>query len=291
MAVWKPRISARRSALALAMAAIALPGLASADPWDGRGNGRQQRSEGERPERQQRQQAPQQAPQQAQPQRSWSPPPPSQQRAPATPPQSRNWNGGEVRTQSAPPPQGAQPGTNWTRTTRNWDNRGEPDRNRDRDQNRERDWNRDRNANRGGVNWTDVGNRDRDRDQHRDRDRYRDRDGGWRTVHNDGDGRRWDRRWRDNHRYDWRVYRSSHPSIYRLQPYYVPYRGYYYRRLSIGFFLDALFFDSRYWIDDPWYYRLPEAYGPYRWVRYYDDALLVNIYTGEVVDVIYDVFW
>jgi len=26
-------------------------------------------------------------------------------------------------------------------------------------------------------------------------------------------------------------------------------------------------------------------------VRYYDDAVLVNIYTGEVVDVIYDFFW
>ena len=31
--------------------------------------------------------------------------------------------------------------------------------------------------------------------------------------------------------------------------------------------------------------------GPYRWVRYYDDALLVDIYSGEVVDVIYDFFW
>ncbi|NCU12022.1 MAG: RcnB family protein [Sphingomonadaceae bacterium] len=61
--------------------------------------------------------------------------------------------------------------------------------------------------------------------------------------------------------------------------------------MSIGFFLDALFFGEDYWIADPAYYRLPEAYGPYRWVRYYDDAVLVNIYSGEVVDVIYDFFW
>jgi hypothetical protein len=55
--------------------------------------------------------------------------------------------------------------------------------------------------------------------------------------------------------------------------------------------LDSLFFGQNYWISDPFYYRLPEVYGPYRWVRYYDDALLVDIYSGQVVDVIYDFFW
>ena len=59
----------------------------------------------------------------------------------------------------------------------------------------------------------------------------------------------------------------------------------------MGVYLDSLFYSNRYWIGDPYYYRLPPAYGPYRWVRYYDDALLVDIYSGEVVDVIYDVFW
>ena len=34
-----------------------------------------------------------------------------------------------------------------------------------------------------------------------------------------------------------------------------------------------------------------EFYGPYRWVRYYDDAVLVDIYSGEVVDVINNFFW
>jgi Ni/Co efflux regulator RcnB len=50
-------------------------------------------------------------------------------------------------------------------------------------------------------------------------------------------------------------------------------------------------FAQSYWIADPWAYRLPDPYGPYRWVRYYDDALLVDVYTGQVVDVIYDIFW
>ncbi|HXG80207.1 MAG TPA: RcnB family protein, partial [Sphingomicrobium sp.] len=50
-------------------------------------------------------------------------------------------------------------------------------------------------------------------------------------------------------------------------------------------------YHSRYWLHDPWYYRLPPAYGPYRWVRYWNDALLVNVHTGEVVDVIHNFFW
>ena len=59
----------------------------------------------------------------------------------------------------------------------------------------------------------------------------------------------------------------------------------------VVFTLGSLFYSQRYWINDPWYYRLPPAYGDYRWVRYYDDALLVDVYSGRVVDVIYDFFW
>ena len=33
------------------------------------------------------------------------------------------------------------------------------------------------------------------------------------------------------------------------------------------------------------------THGPYRWVRYYNDALLVDIRSGQVVDVEYDIFW
>lgn len=55
--------------------------------------------------------------------------------------------------------------------------------------------------------------------------------------------------------------------------------------------LSAPLFVEDYWIDDPWTYRLPEVYGPYRWVRYYNDALLVDVDSGEVIDVIHDIFW
>lgn len=135
-------------------------------------------------------------------------------------------------------------------------------------------------------------------DQHRydrsdnDRNWQSDRHDNDRHWRNDGDDRQqWNRDWRNNNRYDWQRYRSYNRNIYHLRPYYAPYRGYSYRRLGIGFYLDPLFFGQQYWIADPWQYRLPDEYGPYRWVRYYDDAVLVNIYTGEVVDVIHDFFW
>jgi hypothetical protein len=129
---------------------------------------------------------------------------------------------------------------------------------------------------------------------HRDRD---DRDG-FSGVHDrivrHGDrvdrNHRWSRDWRRNHNYDWRSYRNRYHSLFRLGRYYDPY-GWNYRRFSIGFNLWPSYYGSSNWLNDPWQYRLPPAYGPYRWVRYYDDALLVNIYDGQVVDVIYNFFW
>jgi hypothetical protein len=136
-------------------------------------------------------------------------------------------------------------------------------------------------------------NRDQRRD-YRDRRRYRGDRGDYRRDRRQArrDHRRWNRNnWRRDRRYNWSHYRTNNRRLFRLGRYSSPYRNYSYRRLSIGFYLDNLFFGSRYWISDPWQYRLPEVYGPYRWVRYYDDVVLVDIYTGEVVDVIYDFFW
>lgn len=143
---------------------------------------------------------------------------------------------------------------------------------------------------------------DRNRDSaHGQRNDYRgDRRDGYRGDRHDArhdrndyrNHRDWNRHdWRKNKRYNWYGYRDSHRSTYRLGHYYAPYRNYRYSRLNIGIHLGSVFFSSRYWINDPWQYRLPEVYGPYRWVRYYDDVLLVDIYSGEVVDVIYDFFW
>ncbi len=166
---------------------------------------------------------------------------------------------------------------------------GTDDRSRYNDRNRNNDRDRERLSNwRGsGVDRPDP-RRDNDRNG---ANRGRDHNSSYNDRNHNRDHRNWDRKWRNDHRYDWRDYRASHRHVYRLGNYYSPYRNYNYRRLSIGIFLDNLFYSNRYWINDPYYYRLPPAYGPYRWVRYYDDALLVDIYSGEVVDVIHDFFW
>ena len=137
------------------------------------------------------------------------------------------------------------------------------------------------------------------RDGRRDNDGWQgnDRRDGSRWSDNDRydtnryDRRQWDRRWRDNSRYDWQRYRSRNRVVFDIGTYYAPYRNYSYRRFGVGSTLNSLFFGRNYWINDPWQYRLPEVYGPYRWVRYYDDVLLVDVYSGQVVDVIYDFFW
>ncbi len=114
---------------------------------------------------------------------------------------------------------------------------------------------------------------------------------GSRDTHRSGHDRRWDNNWRRDSRYNWSSHRNQHRNTYRVGRYYSPYRNYSYSRLSIGFFVDRGFYGNNYWVNDPWQYRLPEVYGPYKWVRYYDDVILVDIYTGEVVDVIHKFFW
>ncbi|MCA1748204.1 MAG: RcnB family protein [Sphingomonadales bacterium] len=106
------------------------------------------------------------------------------------------------------------------------------------------------------------------------------------------DYRDWNRSWRNDRRYDWRDHRNRYRSVYRPSVrYYAPYRGHRYSRLSIGIHLGSGFFGSRYLISDPWRYRLPPHRGYLRWIRYYDDVLLVDTRSGYVVDVIYDFFW
>lgn len=102
----------------------------------------------------------------------------------------------------------------------------------------------------------------------------------------------WDSGWRRDRRYDWHSYRSQNRDVFRIGHYYSPFRSYYYRPLSIGYVFDnPLFYGQRYWLTNPWLYRLPSVHGPYRWVRYYDDVLLVDINRGHVDDVVYNFFW
>ncbi|HUJ04164.1 MAG TPA: RcnB family protein [Rhizomicrobium sp.] len=72
-------------------------------------------------------------------------------------------------------------------------------------------------------------------------------------------------------------------------PYHRP-DGWYYRRWVFGMVLPTLFWTQNYWIDDYWDYDLPDPPYGYVWVRYGDDALLVNVRTGYVLQAEYDLF-
>lgn len=154
------------------------------------------------------------------------------------------------------------------------------------------------NDGRPGGSWEGRDRRPDERFDRKDRRPIRgyDRNDGWRNPGRDrqnwNDRRNWSRGWRTDNRYDWNRYRQTNRNVYRLPRYYPP-SGYHYgyQRFSVGLTVGSMLYGSSYWINDPYSYRLPPAYGPYRWVRYYNDALLVDLETGEVVDTVYDLFW
>lgn len=143
---------------------------------------------------------------------------------------------------------------------------------------------------------------DRRRDDDRRGDRYgdrwndhdRNRDPRW----NNGD--RWggsDYRWRDDRdwsrpRYDRRhyppVYRA--PGRYRVAPYYPP-RGWYDHSWGYGDLLPRGWLGLDYVITDWWAYGLPMPPIGYEWIRVGDDAVLVDTFTGRVVQVAPSLFW
>jgi Ni/Co efflux regulator RcnB len=117
----------------------------------------------------------------------------------------------------------------------------------------------------------------------------RERDIG-RTLRNRIATEGWRREWREDRRFDWRRQRDWDRDRFRVGFYHDPF-GWNYRRWHVGRTLHPRYLSNRFWINDPFHYRLPPVYGPYRWVRYWDDALLVDLRTGRVVDVIHNFFW
>ncbi len=101
---------------------------------------------------------------------------------------------------------------------------------------------------------------------------------------------RWSTSWKNNNKYDWHGWRKKHRSLFHLGFYFDPF-GWGYQPYSIGWRLWPSYYSSRYWINNPYQYRLPYAPPGYQWVRYWNDAILVDTWTGEVVDVLYNFFW
>jgi len=79
------------------------------------------------------------------------------------------------------------------------------------------------------------------------------------------------------------------PRHYHWQSYNQP-RGYYYRRWVFGQIFPRMFWAQDYWLSDYWMFDLPVPPYGYVWVRYGDDALLINKRTGVVLQVVYGLF-
>jgi Nickel/cobalt transporter regulator len=76
----------------------------------------------------------------------------------------------------------------------------------------------------------------------------------------------------------------------RTAPFVYP-RGWGYQRWAVGAFLPPVFLVRDYWYPDWDLIGLPPPPPDYQWVRYGPDLLLVDLTTGEVIDVVYDVFY
>jgi len=113
------------------------------------------------------------------------------------------------------------------------------------------------------------------------RGRYGDRD--WRG----GDrGRNAERR--DWGRGDWSSWRQQNRSLYARGDWRAPFD---YQSFRPGARIGAGYYGSRYVINDPGRYHLPPARGYSRWVRHYNDVILVDQRRGVVVDVIRNFYW
>ena len=90
----------------------------------------------------------------------------------------------------------------------------------------------------------------------------------------------------DRHFYERNIHASRH---YHWRSYHRPY-GWYYRRWVFGQIFPSIFWARDYWLIDYWMFDLPIPPYGYVWVRYGDDALLIDRQTGQILQVVYDIF-
>jgi Ni/Co efflux regulator RcnB len=76
-----------------------------------------------------------------------------------------------------------------------------------------------------------------------------------------------------------------HADIYR-PPY-----GYYVRPRNAGEFLPRTWFVQSYWLTDFIDFGLPYPPPGFTWVRVGPDAIMIDQYTGRIVQVVHSVFW
>lgn len=172
------------------------------------------------------------------------------------------------------------------------------------DRNEAREWRRYNNgqtlrdAGQAGRQWSDGQRGDGRRDGYDRRDNDR-RDGDRRDNDRRWDGRRdGDRRWDgrgprgDHPRWERNRYPHSYQSQrrFRLGAYYPP-SGFSLQLWNYGDYLPRAWYSDNYRLTDWWNYDLPMPPPGFDWVRVGPDALLIDTFTGEVVQVVRYLFW
>ncbi|MGL5837300.1 MAG: RcnB family protein [Sphingorhabdus sp.] len=117
--------------------------------------------------------------------------------------------------------------------------------------------------------------------EYRDAQRYGDRDD---VREERGEYRDAKREYRE----DWRDYRQSNRDAFRATRFSAPFR---YRSFNNGVGIGRSYYAPRYYINNYDSYRLRSPGRNLRYVRHYNDVLLVNVRTGRVVEVYRNFFW
>lgn len=99
----------------------------------------------------------------------------------------------------------------------------------------------------------------------------------------------WNTNWRNDRHYDWHNYRNHHRSLFHLGFYVDPF-SWGYQPFYVGYRMWSAYYGNQYWID-PALYGLPYPPPGAAWVRYYNDVMLIDLYSGTVLDVIPGFFW
>lgn len=93
------------------------------------------------------------------------------------------------------------------------------------------------------------------------------------------------RRWARN---DWSDWRNRNRSVFARGNWNAPFR---YNAFRVGVRIAPVYYGPRFFVADPWRYHLPPAGFNQRWVRHYNDLLLVDVRRGIVIDVIRNFYW
>jgi Ni/Co efflux regulator RcnB len=92
--------------------------------------------------------------------------------------------------------------------------------------------------------------------------------------------------------YEKRAFQRNYlaPRRFRLGVYRSP-PGWMYRRWMYGEYLPPAFWARSFWITSFWLYGLDRPPLGCEWVRYGSDALLIDVATGEILQVVYNAFY